>query len=279
MHESYRGFVNTWECDENDHLNVQGYVQRFELAARHLYAGVGERWGAERLRVRHIRYHKECSAGDLLAAQSGASGEGSDQIVHMLRDAESGTLLATAIDTLDAADAVPDALEHVEIPDEARPRSLSAAFDSKTLDDAALRAKGYRLTYTGIVGPHHCGPEGVMDDQHFIARVTDGVSHAWSHAGFTKAFLDAEGCGRVAVEMKLSIGRRPTSGQLLHLLSGHIAVSRSTITFRHVFIDSETKTAFATTQVTALVMSLETRRAIRFSDAMRTAAETTMIRD
>lgn len=279
MQESYRGFVNTWECDENDHLNVQGYVQRFELAARHLYAGVGARWGAERLQVRHIRYHKECSAGDLLAARSAASSEAPEQVVHMLHDAESGALLATAIDTLDAADAIPDALEHAEIPDEARPRSLSADIDSETLDDAALRAKGYRLTYAGIVAPHHCGPEGVMDDQHFIARVTDGVAHAWSHAGFTKAFLDDQRCGRVAVEMKLSIGRRPASGQLLHLLSGHIVVNRSTITFRHVFIDSETRMPFATTQVTALVMSLETRRAVPFSDAMRAAAETTMIRD
>ena len=32
--ETQRAFVNTWECDENDHLNVQFYWKRFGDAAQ-----------------------------------------------------------------------------------------------------------------------------------------------------------------------------------------------------------------------------------------------------
>ena len=33
--ETLKSYVNTWECDENDHLNVQFYFRFFEDAAGH----------------------------------------------------------------------------------------------------------------------------------------------------------------------------------------------------------------------------------------------------
>lgn len=273
MRETYRGFVNTWECDENDHLNVQGYVQRFELAARHFFAALGERWDAHQLRVRHIRYHRECTAGDLVRADSAVCRDADAQIVHMLYNADTDALLATAIDTMTTIAIAPASAPRIALPSEAAPRGLSPEFDSEARDEKALLGLGYGLTYSGIVRAHHCGPEGVMDDQHFIARVTDAVAHAWSRAGFTRAFLDERQTGRVAVEMKLSIDSRPEPGRLLHLVTGLKAVNRSTLVFRHVFVDSETRRPFATTSVAALIMDLRTRRATRFTDAMRQRAE------
>ena len=46
-----RGFVNTWECDENEHLNVQFYFARFADAAAHFLVGRGlAPFGPERRR-------------------------------------------------------------------------------------------------------------------------------------------------------------------------------------------------------------------------------------
>src|SRR5690606_16110861 len=52
--------VNRWECDENDHLNVQFYFTRFEEADRQfrLLSGLSDALVGSR-RVRHVRYHCE----------------------------------------------------------------------------------------------------------------------------------------------------------------------------------------------------------------------------
>ncbi|MCB1490929.1 MAG: hypothetical protein KDJ77_03870 [Rhodobiaceae bacterium] len=275
--ESYRGFVNSWECDENDHLNVQGYAHRFEIAARHAYARAGGRWDAARLERRHVRYLQECGEGDLIRVETATRAGTDDQIFHLLRDADTGTLLATALDTV--ATPPPAGLAVAEPPEEVLPRGISGEADTETRDEQALVAAGYGLTYTGIVAPQHCGPEGTLDDQHFIARVSDAVAHIWSRAGFTKAVLDAAGAGRVAVEMKITIERRPPQGALLHVVSGVTAVSRSTLQFRHVFFETESGRPFATLNVISLIMDLSARRAIRFSDAERQQAEAALVRD
>ena len=64
-------FVNRWECDENDHLNVQFYFSRFEEADRQfrLLCGLSETLVGAR-RVRHVRYHKELRTGDLITVHS-----------------------------------------------------------------------------------------------------------------------------------------------------------------------------------------------------------------
>jgi len=58
--------VNTWQCDENDHLNVQYYTEFGHEASAHLLAGLGFGRRAQRaaghiLRTTedHIRYLRE----------------------------------------------------------------------------------------------------------------------------------------------------------------------------------------------------------------------------
>jgi len=36
-----RSFVNVWECDENEHLNMQHYFSRFSDAATHFFVSKG----------------------------------------------------------------------------------------------------------------------------------------------------------------------------------------------------------------------------------------------
>jgi acyl-CoA thioester hydrolase len=58
--ETLFSFVNCWECDENDHLNVQFYLARFEEADRQfrLLSGLSDALAGAR-RARHLRYHEE----------------------------------------------------------------------------------------------------------------------------------------------------------------------------------------------------------------------------
>lgn len=274
MRETYRGFVNTWECDENDHVNVQFYFDRFEIAARAAAALSSGRYEAVRLRVRHVRYHKECQAADLLVGESAGVAGRSATVQHRLLNAETGALLATALDLYDGA---AWGLSEIPLDPHGAPRGLAEGYDGEARDDAALEAAGYPVTYRGLVRPGEVCAAGAMSDRHFIARVTDAVAHAWTNAGVTGSFLADNGYGRVAVEMKLSIAERPTAGTLLHVRSALIAVTRSTLTFRHLLIDTAARRPFAVVSVAALIMDHRTRRAIRLPDALRATAEATVI--
>ena len=60
--------VNTWQCDENDHLNVQFYTEFGHEASAHLLASLGLGPRAQRAAGLalgaawdHVRYRREAS--------------------------------------------------------------------------------------------------------------------------------------------------------------------------------------------------------------------------
>lgn len=271
MEESYRGFVNAWECDENDHLNVQGYVWRFELAARHFCAAQGAKWPAGRLRSRHIRYFSECRTGDLIVGRTASDGAG--RLFHHLVDPDRDALLATSLETFDGDDALPEGLPGSEPGETVMPRSIALGPDDEIRPLDTLLSNGYRPSFSGIVAPETIGPERHMADRTFIASGSDGVAHAWADAGFSRRWFTDNNLGRVAVEMNLTLTERPGSGVLYRLVTGLSAVARSTLTFRHVFCAADSGRAFATLKVTALTMDLAARKAVPLPDDMRVAAE------
>ena len=96
-----RGCVNTWQCDENDHLNVQYFPAFAWDGARHLHAalGLGPRaLAAQGLKVRtvedHIRYHRELFAADAFEVASGPVEIGESTMVayHEIRNALDGAV-------------------------------------------------------------------------------------------------------------------------------------------------------------------------------------------
>lgn len=69
--ESLKSFVNRWECDENDHMNVQFYWTKFQTAALHFRLAAGLDDLPETARSsRHVRYHSEVHAADPLVVRS-----------------------------------------------------------------------------------------------------------------------------------------------------------------------------------------------------------------
>lgn len=75
--ETYRGIVYPWQCDFNDHMNVQFYIGKFDEASWHLLASVGitpEYCRAEQRGIsaveQNIKYHRELLAGDLVTIES-----------------------------------------------------------------------------------------------------------------------------------------------------------------------------------------------------------------
>ncbi|ESR26423.1 acyl-CoA thioesterase [Lutibaculum baratangense] len=269
--ETLRAYVNTWECDENDHLNVQFYFRHFEDAAAHLFAFAGVEAAARPLpRVRHVRYHRELRVDQSVVGHSHAAEDGSPRLVHVLRNTADGGIAATALDSYES---LPEAVARTAaagVPEAALPRSLGAEPAQTNGGDAF---DGGFATYRGRLRAGECDRHGRPYDSAIIGRVSDAATQFWTGIGVTPAWLAEQAAGRVAVEMKLTRGEGGGPDGLVDVHSRLEVVSRSTVSFAHRLVAIETGQVVATVETTALTMDLATRRANRFPEEVRERLE------
>ncbi|MXN65912.1 thioesterase [Stappia sp. GBMRC 2046] len=275
--ETLFSFVNRWECDENDHLNVQFYFSRFDEADRQfrLVTGLSDALVGTR-RVRHVRYHSELVTGDVLIVRSFVAFDGPHMltVVHEMCTDE-GNLSATAIDGYEVAETAIRELRRRfkaferEMPDEALPRGLSAAQPSFKVNPDALMKAGARIVNRSTITARNLGPDGRADDELALARFTEGAPHVWNLTPMTSRWLAERGLGRVAVEMKLAWAGPIKAGDPVIVISGPVAAAKSTFTFRHHLFEARASRLAAICDVVALTMGLETRKAVPLEDDIR----------
>ncbi|WP_298813431.1 thioesterase family protein [uncultured Roseibium sp.] len=264
-------FVNRWECDENDHLNVQFYFNRFEEADRQfrLISGLSETLVGAR-RVRHVRFHKELRTGDLITVQSSVAFDGPHMltVIHELRDGGTGMLAATALDGYEpnasSAKNLRQRFSDYQTPmiSEASPRGLSAGPAGLRTTLPGVQSKGAQICYRGTVLPRDIGIDNKADDQFALSCCTDGVAHVWQRTPMTHSYLSENGFGRVAVEMKLTWATPLKTGDTVIVATGFTGVGPKTFSMRHHLFESRTGRLAATLDVVALTMDLEARQAV-----------------
>src|ERR1044071_2625018 len=159
--------VNTWQCDENDHLNVQFYTEFGHEASAHLLAAfeLGPRaQRAARLDVRaasdHIRYLREFREVDPVEVLSAPIEVGERHLLayHEIRNPSDGTVAATMRRPIVCDQRWPDTFRApaeaaiVALPHTARPRSVG----KRELPDLALGdAARCGLIEVGRIGRAH----------------------------------------------------------------------------------------------------------------------------
>ena len=273
-------FTNRWECDENDHLNVQFYFSRFDEADQQfrLISGLSDTVAGAR-RVRHVRYHKELRTGELITVHSGIAFDGPHllTVVHEMRNAGTGALSATAIDGYEPSPSTVKSLRQrfadyqTPMPPDATPRGLSASpASARPALDKLLQGNG-ALCFRGTVMPRHVSADGKADDQFALSCCTDGVPHVWERSPLTQAYLTQHNLGRVAIEMKLIWHSPLKSGDMLVVASGFTGSQNKTFGMRHHVFESRTSRLAATLDVVALTMDLEARRAVELPEEARSA--------
>jgi len=271
-------FVNAWECDENDHLNVQFYFGRFEEADQHFRAMTGLDAALVRS-ARHVRYHAELQKGDLVEVESGFASDGNDgvAVVHALKNRSDGRVCATALDTFDAhtreltatatrSDASTDLAAKVY-----GPRGLTGPLPGATTAEA-LHDRGGFVTARNVIRPADAGADGLATERAHVGHVSDGASNVWETIGVTKALLDERGWGRVAVEMRLVLFDAYAPGDLVEQISGLLHATDRTIHFRHHQFEARSGRLVAIIDAIGLAMNLTTRKAVRFPDDVIAAA-------
>ncbi len=98
---TYAGTVRPWECDRNNHWNVQFYLRAFQMASEILAAaGLGRNPGAASTAFRHFRFHGELFATETMKVVSGRIAEGpmEGHVLHRMVTGPDDRLSATAIE-------------------------------------------------------------------------------------------------------------------------------------------------------------------------------------
>ena len=263
--ETQRSFVNSWECDENNHMNIQFYWKRFGDAAQIFFQLTGA--SKQDWIDRHVRYHGELKMATNTIVRTAAILE-KPELTHELVNGETGAISATAIDLY--AEPLGGSGPVVESPGElAVPRSLPIA-PMQVVDTAHLLDNGLGvLSHRSIITPMECDHNGNLSDQYQIARFSDAASHLWHHLGVTRVWMRENNLGSVAVEMKASRHKTAKVGTMIEVVTWLEALSNKTFSFRHQISDLASGETLYSGAVTALLMDLDTRRAVPLPTVMR----------
>lgn len=278
--ETLLSFVNTWECDENDHLNVQFYFSKFEEADRQfrMMTGFSEALVGAR-RVRHVRYHVELVAASLITVKSYVAFDGPHMfsVVHEMIEGSTGEVCATAIDGYtpnpSSAKQLRTRFKEVEenISKAAVPRGISPSpFSGKpTIDD--LIKSGALVTGRATVLPRNLNAEQKAEDAFALSCFSDAAAHVWERTPMNTAWLDKNEYGRVALEQKLSWISPLKVGDMVQVISTITGVQDKTFTIRHHLFESRTKRLAAVCDQVSISMDLDSRKTVPMTEDIRAA--------
>ena len=271
--------VNTWQCDENDHLNVQHYTEFGHQASAHLLASLGLGPRARRvagLNLRlindHIRYLREFRLVDPVEVLSAPVELGERDLLayHEIRNASDGRIAATVRRRIACDRPWPEPFRAraeaacVAPPDTARPRSVGKlALPDMTLHQAA-RA-GLVEVNRSMITPAECDEQGELLPHRQFGRYSDAAPLLWNHLGFDRAAMQERQEGSVVVEM-LNHYRRPLeAGDLLVVMSGLAAYTDKVLTFTHFLFEAETGLLAACAEAVGMKFDQQSRKIMTFT--------------
>ncbi len=275
--------VNTWQCDENDHLNVQFYTEFGHEASAHLLGDLGLGPRAQRaagLAVTaaedHVRYLREFRVIDPVEVRSAPVEIGTRHLAayHEIRNPADGRVAATMRRRIVCDRPWPDAFRAraeaalMSLPEAARPRSVgSLALPDLTL--GAAPATGMIEVGRTVISPDECDERGEFLPRHQFGRYSDGAPMLWNHLGFDRSAMQARQEGSVVVEM-LNHYRRPLrAGDLAVVMSGLASFTSKVLVFTHFLFEAETGTLAACAEAVGMKFDQKVRKIMNFTDADR----------
>lgn len=297
MIETYRSSVQTWECDQMGHLNVQFYVEKSVegLDAIAQAIGLGPRFARQHDTGfvpidQHLRFHRELRPGTPIFLRSGVLDvrDHSLRIVGELINMANNQVAATSI--IDAGfveratlkpHALPKSAEEaaaalkVEMPGTAEPRGIALVVPRQSPMLVDAEEMGMFTTYQGVVKPHECDSYGRLQTRHYMGRVSDAIPTliVETRAGDVRT----ANVGGAALEYRFVYRKAAESGDLLILKSGLRAVGNKTFSYCHWLFDVESGECVATAEAVAISFDLVARKAIDIPADRRALLESHII--
>jgi acyl-CoA thioester hydrolase len=279
----YRGSVNRWECDENDHLNVRFYVEK---SWQTLVTGLMDLLsdgGDDRLRsaemllgevdMQHIRFLQESRLAAPLSGYLAVVGP--HLVLTELRHSFTDEVLCTTLHR------IPNLVfENAQIvPEYAAPRGIKdedLAHIRLSLEEA--KAHGFRLIGRGVIRADECAFNGRMHMHHYMARFSDSMPHLWGE------FHDHDGEfppneGGAVVEYRLRYhGPYLEADQRYELVSGICGVGNKVHHFAHLMFNLETGKVCVSGESVGVRIDLEERRAIGLAPEVQALMQTKLVK-
>ena len=276
---TYATAVNTWQCDENDHLNVQFYTEFGHEASAHLMTllGLGPRAAAAagiaaRPFSDHIRYLREFRVVEPIEVHSAPVEVGERHLVayHEVRNAADGAVAATICRRIDGDRPWPAAFRAraeaacIALPAAARPRSVGVpVLPDVTLAQAA--AIGLILVGRTVIKPQECDDHGVLLPRHQFGRYSDAAPMLWNHMGFDRSAMQDRQEGSVVVET-LHYYRTPArAGDLMVIMSGLAGFTDKTLKLVHYAFDGESGALVACSEGVGMKFDQKIRKIVAFA--------------
>ena len=277
----YRGSVNAWECDENDHLNVRFYLAKANQGLPFVLEAIGLPPGRSRMRAQHVRFLKEARPATPLTVHAGlAASDGHATTIYAeVRHSLSGEVMATLLTELEV-DGSPRDASRCTVPEHGAPRGIQSGLDRLRPDLGSLAGMGFVEIGRGAVAPGECDAAGEMERFEYVGRMSDSVVNLLAHVQ-TEAELArrSDGIeGGALVELRIAWHAPLRAGSPFTIHSGIAAAGRKTMHFVHLFFDEATRACVATAQGLAVAIDLQARRAIELPEARRRRIEARLLR-
>ena len=273
MQLSYRGSVNRWECDENDHLNVRFCEEKLWQT---LVGGLLELNAITesevddlpaRITCQHLRFQQESRiatpiSGFVSLLSSDVSPE--FNVLAQLRHSVSGEPLCSALVAISGLDYGKAAVNEGEIA-HGLPRGIQSDSPYHVLNLAAALEKGFVVTGRGVIQRNECTNSGCLLPYNYMARTSDSMPNLWSHLAGDERVTDAE--GGAVVEFRRRYHQPLREHQALVVVSGLLGAQGKIQRFGHLLFDARTQQCYASAQAVAVRMDLKARKAVALSDA------------
>ena len=275
MQLTYRGSVNRWECDENDHLNVRFCEQKLYQA---LLSGlltndcitVGDVADLPRtIRRQHIRFQAESRIAAPLGGYFSAVVSDDFQVVVELRNEATGAVACSMLCDFDDDDLVsrlhalpnsvrPDAIGH------AWGRGIQRNLDLHELSLEQASQLGFRTIGAGVIEQEECSADRLLLPYHCMGRISDSMPHLWGTV-FPESHADGK-VGGAVVEFRRTYTDIMSSGEPFQIMSGIVEVGPKVQSFAHLIFNVHTGKCCVNAQAVALRMDLAARKAITLDE-------------
>ena len=293
MIELARSSVQTWECDQMGHMNVQFYVGKADEGLMALAAKLGlsprSAHGAIAAlvpREHHIRFHRELRPGAPYLVNGGILQARSEGLVlyEEMQNVATNAVAATFVTRAEWCDVetrggLPLPVEAVakapkvtvDLPPHGAPRGLDMAPPRRAPSLADAERMNLMTTFRGAVLAEYCDSDGYMTTRHYMGRVSDAIPNLIAQ---TSGHDRSTGrVGGAALEYRFVYRSFAREGDLLVLKSGLKSVSAKTYVWCHWLFDAESGECFATAEAVAVAMDLVERKAIEIPPDMRAHLE------
>ncbi|MFN6993100.1 MAG: acyl-CoA thioesterase [Aquincola tertiaricarbonis] len=281
-----RGAINSWECDQWGHLNVQFYLAKASDAQAHLAA----RLGLMPTRLRSLKdslmpatdralFKRELRAGDIFFIRSGVravAADGTLDIASRMVNQETGIESAAFETRLRWVG--PDRTTPLPWPDDVAAAAATLAGELAELQRPQPMAdvlpmqqqpEHLLLTYRGSVEAWECDSAGVAPPRAHIARFNDAITHLFRAMKIDRAELFASGLGSAALDYDIAYHRPLRSGTAVEIRSGMLALSDKVFHLVHYVLDSASGEVITTIVVAALFFDLAARKSVPMPAAVR----------